>query len=210
MLELIPIFQGTPSYGEVSQFIKHQVVLQPTEADCGAACLASVAKYYGKIFSLHRLAELLGTGQECTTLLSLQQGAEAIGFNARIVRGTAQMLDQLEGAPLPAILSWERHHWVVLYGKQGEKYVIADPAIGIISLSRSELVEGWTDGGCLLLEPDPDRFFFGKSCYPCDALAKVATASVVLSFFIATSFEFKSGDWVFGDFVSSICAIIGR
>lgn len=166
MLELIPIFQGTPSYGEVSQFIKHQVVLQPTEADCGAACLASVAKYYGKIFSLHRLAELLGTGQQCTTLLSLQQGAEAIGFNARIVRGTAQMLDQLEGAPLPAILSWERHHWVVLYGKQGEKYVIADPAIGIISLSRSELVEGWTDGGCLLLEPDPDRFFLESHVTP--------------------------------------------
>ena len=32
--------------------MKHQVVLQHSEEDCGAACLATVAKHYGRTFPL--------------------------------------------------------------------------------------------------------------------------------------------------------------
>lgn len=157
MLDFLPIFQGTPSYGEVNRVMKYQVVLQQSEEDCGAACLASIAKYYGQIFTINRLRELVGTGQQGTTLLGLKQGAEAIGFNARSVRAAPEILDQLDGAPLPAIIHWQGYHWVVLYGKRGNKFAIADPAAGIRYISREELASGWMDGICLLLEPDPER-----------------------------------------------------
>lgn len=159
MLELIPIFQGTPDYGEVNGFKKYQIVSQQNEEDCGAACLASIAKYYGKTLTINRLREAAGTRQQGTTLLGLKKGAEIIGFNARSVRANAGILEQLDRAPLPAIIHWQGYHWVVLYGKKGNKYVIADPAFGIRSLSKKELAEGWEDWVCLLLEPDPKRFF---------------------------------------------------
>ncbi|MDF0552525.1 peptidase domain-containing ABC transporter [Kamptonema sp. UHCC 0994] len=159
MLDLIPFFQGTPSYGQVNRFMKYQVVLQQSEEDCGAACLASIAKYYGIIFPISRLREAVGTGQQGTTLLGLKQGAETIGFNARSVRAAPTILDQLDGAPLPAIIHWYGTHWIVLYGKQRKKYAIADPAVGIRYISKEELIEGWTDWVCLLLEPDSSRFF---------------------------------------------------
>ena len=159
MLELIPIFQGTPDYGKVNGFQKYQIILQHSEEDCGAACLAAIAKYYRKNLTINRLREAVGTAQQGTTLLGLKQGAETIGFNARSVRASPEILDKLDSAPLPAIIHWQGYHWVVLYGRRGKKYVIADPAIGIRYLSKKELAEGWQDWVCLLLEPNPTAFF---------------------------------------------------
>ena len=45
-----------------------------------------------------------------------------------------------------------------MYGRQGKKYVIADPAVGIRYLSRHQLTEGWQNYIMLLLEADPIRF----------------------------------------------------
>ncbi|HAX77906.1 MAG TPA: ABC transporter ATP-binding protein [Cyanobacteria bacterium UBA11372] len=139
--------------------MKYSVVMQHSEEDCGAACLASVAKSYGRIFALNRIREAVGTGQMGTTLLGLKRGAEVMGFNARTVRTSPEVLDQLEAAPLPAIIHWMGSHWVVLYGQKGKEYAIADPAIGIRYVNREEMEESWTDWVMLLLEPDPVRFF---------------------------------------------------
>jgi ATP-binding cassette, subfamily C, bacterial len=159
MLKNIPFFQGLPFYGKINNSKKYQVVLQQSEEDCGAACLASISKFYGQNFTISRLRELVGTGQQGTTLLGLKQGAEAIGLNARSVRAASAILDKLDEAPLPMIIHWQGYHWVVLYGKQGKQYVIADPGVGIRYLSKEELAESWTDWLCLLVEPDAERFF---------------------------------------------------
>ena len=52
--------------------MKYPVVLQHNVEDCGAACLATIAKYYGRIFTLARTREATGTGQLGTTLLNLE------------------------------------------------------------------------------------------------------------------------------------------
>jgi len=139
--------------------VKYQCILQHSEEDCGAACLASVAKHYGRTLSLNRVRQAIGTGQLGTTLLGLRRGAEALGLNARATRTSSELLDRISEAPLPAIIHWKGYHWVVLYGQRGQKYAIADPAVGIRYLSRNELIEGWTSYIMLLLEPDQERFF---------------------------------------------------
>lgn len=139
--------------------MKYQVVRQHSEEDCGAACLASIAKYYGSTFSLNRTREAVGTGQLGTTLLGLRRGAHALGFNARSGKAAPEILDKIKEVPLPAIVHWKGYHWVVLYGKRGKKYVIADPAVGIRYLSKNELTQGWTDWVMLLIKPDPKRFY---------------------------------------------------
>ncbi|MCF2145559.1 peptidase domain-containing ABC transporter [Desmonostoc muscorum LEGE 12446] len=136
----------------------YQCVSQLSEEDCGAACLASISKHYGRFLSINRSREAVGTGQLGTTLLGLKRGSETLGFNARAVKASPAIIDRITEISLPAIIHWHGHHWVVLYNKRGKKYVIADPGVGIRYVNREELTKAW-NGVMLLLEPDPDRFF---------------------------------------------------
>ncbi|OUL37783.1 ABC transporter ATP-binding protein [Nostoc sp. T09] len=141
----------------------YQLIRQHSEEDCGAACLATIAKHYGRIFSLNRVREAVGTGQLGTSLLGLRRGAEALGFNARGVRVAPEILDKLQEIALPAIIHWQGYHWVVLYGCRGKKYIIGDPAVGLRYLLKDELMAGWANRLMLILEPDTVRFFAQQS-----------------------------------------------
>ncbi|BAY30685.1 ABC transporter ATP-binding protein [Nostoc carneum NIES-2107] len=143
--------------------MRYQLIRQHSEEDCGAACLATIAKHYGRIFSLNRVREAVGTGQLGTSLLGLKRGAQTLGFNARGVKAAPEILDKLQELPLPAIIHWQGYHWVVLYGRRGKKYVIADPAVGLRYLTKHELMAGWGNWLMLLVEPDSDRFFEHES-----------------------------------------------
>lgn len=138
--------------------MKYQLVQQHSEEDCGAACLASISKHYGRIFTISRCREAVGTGQRGTTLLGLKQGAASLGFNARGVKVPLEAV-QKQAMPLPGIIHWQGYHWVVLYGLRGKRYIVADPSVGIRYLDKKSLTEAWLDRVMLILEPDPVRFF---------------------------------------------------
>ena len=97
---------------------------------------------------------LFRSGQLGVSLLGLQQGAEALGFQARSGQATDDIFSRIHRLPLPAIIHWGRDRWVVFYGKQRDKYVIADPSVGIRYLSAEEIKRNWGDGAMLLLVPD--------------------------------------------------------
>ncbi|MEH2116533.1 peptidase domain-containing ABC transporter [Nostoc sp.] len=143
--------------------MKYKIVLQHSEEDCGAATLATISQHYGRTFTLNRVREAVGTGARGTTLLGLRRGAEALGFHSRQVKATPQLINQLDQAPLPAIIHWKGYHWVVLYGQKGKKYVIGDPGVGIRYLTYEELIKGWNNGVMLLLLPDESRFYQQES-----------------------------------------------
>ena len=142
--------------------MKYQFVKQHSEEDCGAACLAAIAKYYGQTFTISHIREAVGTGQFGTTLLGLKRGAEILGFKANPVKTSPEILDKINEAPLPAIIHWQGNNWVILYGKKGKKFLIADPAVGMRYLSKEDIKAAWTDWLLLLVEPDPLRFFAQK------------------------------------------------
>ena len=121
------------------------VIRQHSEEDCGAAALATIAKCHKKTFSLTRIRDVIGTGQLGTNLLGLRQGAESLGFNARSVKASPEIVNQINEAPLPAIIHWKGNHWVVLYGKKGRKFVIGDPGVGVRYISKSELLSSWNN-----------------------------------------------------------------
>jgi ABC-type bacteriocin/lantibiotic exporter with double-glycine peptidase domain len=139
--------------------MKQVIVQQHSEEDCGAASIATIAKYYGRTFTIGRVREAVGTGARGTSLLGLKRGAEALGFNVRQVKANDQLVDRLNEIPLPAIIHWKGYHWVVLYGQKGQKYIVADPGVGIRHLTRQELMAGWGNGIMLLLLPDDSRFY---------------------------------------------------
>jgi ABC-type bacteriocin/lantibiotic exporter with double-glycine peptidase domain len=144
--------------------VPYPIILQHSEEDCGAACLATITKHYGRTFTLTRIREAVGTGARGTTLLGLRRGAEVLGFHARPAQANPKMIEHLKEAPLPLIIHWKGNHWVVLYRQQGKKYLIADPAVGIRNLSHEELLAGWQNGVMLLLQPDEESVVSGGFC----------------------------------------------
>ena len=128
---------------------RYPFFLQQSASDCGAACLVMVGRYWGKRFSINRLRELAHVDRHGASLNGLAGAAESIGFTARMVTAT---LDKLAEQNLPVIAHWEGNHYVVVYKVTSKQVIIADPAIGQLTLSRREFDEGWT-GYTLLLQP---------------------------------------------------------
>ncbi|MEA5514144.1 peptidase domain-containing ABC transporter [Nodularia sp. UHCC 0506] len=138
--------------------MKYQWVRQQSGEDCAAASLAIVAKHYGRNLRINRIREVVGTQRGGTTMLGLKYGAQELGFIPTAIKAAPDILDELDEFNLPGIIFWKGYHYVVLYGKEGDKYVISDPAMGIRHLERQEIIEGWQGFMMLLLEPDPVRF----------------------------------------------------
>lgn len=130
--------------------------LQQGQSDCGVACLLSLVKYYGGDNRLERLRELSGTTQEGTTLLGLYQSANQIGFDSEGMEadGTDNLKDLENPVILHVLMEGNLQHYVVYFGFENDKFIIGDPAKGIIKLSESELLRIWQSKALLQLTPN--------------------------------------------------------
>lgn len=138
---------------------KQQLVLQASEEDCGAAALSSVLKLTtGLDYSLHYCRELVGTGPQGTNMKQLKWGFDQTGYHTKAVRFSADVfdVDNVQKFSFPRVIH-SRNHWIVWLGREGGKYIIWDPAIGLRHLSRRQFEAIWVDRIALLLELDPDR-----------------------------------------------------
>ncbi|RMZ58639.1 peptidase domain-containing ABC transporter [Chryseobacterium nematophagum] len=123
--------------------------------DCGAACLASVAAYYGRRMPIAKIRQICHTDTRGTNVLGMVQGLEEIGFNAKGVKGGVDALSQI---PLPAIahviVNNQLHHYVVIYSVNKDKVNVMDPGYGKMQeYTIKEFSEIWT-GVLILLEPN--------------------------------------------------------
>jgi len=114
---------------------------QVDEMDCGAACLAMMCRYFGKRVSLARIRQLAQTAYDGTSLSAICSAAQELGLAAR---GLKVELKHLKRLPLPAIVHWQGNHWIVLV-HVGRRYVrVADPAVGIKRIRRTEFEAKWS------------------------------------------------------------------
>ena len=129
-------------------------VRQYASYDCGAAALASVARYHGYHLSLELARELVHTDRNGTTIWYLKDGAAVIGLEARPARGTYEALCQMD---LPAICHYEQGtgHWVTVYAAGPNYVVVADPDSGVRRLRRAEFEQRWS-GYVLQIQPGPE------------------------------------------------------
>ncbi|HEU0099175.1 MAG TPA: peptidase domain-containing ABC transporter [Allosphingosinicella sp.] len=107
------------------------MIHQSEAAECGLACLAMLAGRHGLETDMAALRRRFSLSLKGTTLKTLMQIAESLGFNARPLRIEIGDLRQLA---LPAILHWDLSHFVVLTritpGLRGLRFHIQDPARG--------------------------------------------------------------------------------
>ncbi|MDB9538334.1 peptidase domain-containing ABC transporter [Anabaenopsis tanganyikae CS-531] len=122
---------------------------QQSAADCGAACLVMISRYWGKRLSVNRLRDLANINRTGATLRGLTTAAESIGFTTRPVKAS---LDKLAQQTLPAIAHWEGKHYIVVYEISKKHVIVGDPAFSQRTLTHDEFKAGWT-GYALLLQP---------------------------------------------------------
>lgn len=134
-------------------------VKQYDKADCGVACLLTIIKYYSGYCNVDNLRRFSGTSAYGTTMLGLLQAANQLGFKTNAYQASVEEIAKLN---IPSILHVTQnnnlHHYVVCYGtvqsKNCDKFIISDPANGIIYLSPDEVDNLWKSKTCLLLEPN--------------------------------------------------------
>ena len=126
-------------------------VRQVDEADCGAAALAMVCRYFGARVSLARIRRHVGTGLDGTSLRGLARGGAELGLATRALKVSRR---KIEAMPLPAVLHWGGNHWVVLTDVDAAFARIADPALGNRRIPRAELEEKWSGYTVLFARTD--------------------------------------------------------
>lgn len=146
--------------------MKLKFVPQHDQMDCGPACIAMVASYFGKRIPLHFLKERASLSREGISLLSISELCEEIGFETYPAKLTFNSLD--ENGSLPCILHWNKNHFVVLLDIKknlltGNKlYKIADPSHGLIWLREKEFLKSWLSDGengvALFLSPNNEFY----------------------------------------------------
>jgi len=133
---------------------------QLNQMDCGPTCLKMISKYYGKNFSIQRIRDISGINREGVSLLGISEAAEKLNFRTM---GARLDISALAEADLPLILHWQKNHFVILYKIKKGIFYIADPAKGMITCSRNEVMKHWissynngkAEGILLLLSPMP-------------------------------------------------------
>ena len=129
-------------------------VKQRDISDCGAACLASVARFYNLDVPVTRIRQHAGTDKKGTNVAGMLEAAKHLGFEAKGVRGAFESLFQIQ---LPAIahiiVNGQLQHYVVIYRIKKQKISVMDPTVGKLIIKKlSEFKEEWT-GVLVLLAP---------------------------------------------------------
>ena len=131
--------------------MKEKIIIQHDERDCGAACLATIANYYGSNVTLPYTRMLSKTGKDGANLYGMVEAARIIGFESEALNGSYDDLMQgiQEGQikfPFVAhiISESQMFHFIVVFGIDKSVVTIGDPAKGRVKISLDEFISSWT------------------------------------------------------------------
>lgn len=124
-------------------------VRQHYRYDCGAACLLSIASYYGINASLATIRMLCGCTPEGISIQGIIDGAGKLGMRARGYKSSTKDIAPLVGCSAPMIAHIINNenffHFVTISDIGKEKLRIMDPATGKTErISHKEFSEKWT------------------------------------------------------------------
>jgi len=171
------------------------IIRQTEAAECGLACLAMVASYYGHRIDINTLRRRHPVSLKGVTLRGLIQVAGHMDLACRALRLELEHLSQLR---LPAILHWDTNHFVVLKEVTSRGIVVHDPALGRKFLPLAEASHRVT-GVAVELSPTegfarkeeraglPLRAFWGQARGLTHGLVQILALSAVLELLVVAS-----------------------
>jgi ATP-binding cassette subfamily B protein len=135
---------------------------QLDETDCGPACLVMIASHYKSYISIGKARELCRTDRVGTTIGSLAQVAQKIGFDASPMHGEIAdttfnnkfIFPFIAHIRIPYMPDSLLDHYVVVANITSKKIKIWDPDLlkGKYTIGRREFLKIWT-GYVLFLSP---------------------------------------------------------
>ena len=133
-------------------------IRQHDVTDCAAACLASVARHYGRDIPLTVIREASGTSVAGTSIKGILDAARELGFKAQAWKSDAKDVEDLRKLQGPAILHVVNAtgdlHFIVLYALTAGRAVVMDPSVGKhLKIKLEQLQEEWT-GYLATVRPD--------------------------------------------------------
>lgn len=145
----------TLTMGANHSFVQHDHT-HLKDKDSGLKCLRSLTRHHGKIISLQTLRSKDKSAQGAENLRHLAEIAENIGFRARCVTMNYAILKR---TPLPCIIKWNGHGFVVVSAIVQNQIAIGTDR-ETVTVSSEEFFKNWlgdisTEGLVLLLEPTP-------------------------------------------------------
>ena len=133
--------------------VKTPTVLQLEAVECGAASLAMILGYHGRIEPLAKLRQNCGVSRDGSKAANILRAARRYGLEANGIKAS---VDALRNLQMPCILFWEFNHFVVLEGFKKDRVYINDPAMGHRVISIGDFERSFT-GVALAMQPG-DQF----------------------------------------------------
>ncbi len=133
------------------------LVLQTEVAECGLACLAMVAGYYGHHLDMPAMRRRFSANLTGMNLKQLMDVADSLKLATRALQCPLEEAGKLA---TPCILHWDMNHFVVLTKVSGRgenrQYAINDPASGRHKLTVEDFAKHFTG---IALELTPTQAF---------------------------------------------------
>jgi len=145
---------------------KVPTILQIQSLECGAASLAMVLASYGRWESLEDMRRACGVNRDGSSLTELMDASVLYGLSPTSHHGTMEDLNDL---PMPAILWWNRKHFVVLEGAEKGRFNITDPARGSYAYPEKLFKRNYS-GAAITFEVTPEFKKAGKDFNPYGSL----------------------------------------
>lgn len=125
--------------------------------DCGAACLASICKYYGLNIPLAKVREYMKVDKNGSSIYSITKVAEYFALKTSVLQGTFDELivgirNKELKLPLIAHLDCENYgHYIIIRKISSQKIKVFDPSKGNCIWGVDDFCGKWT-GYIILIE----------------------------------------------------------
>ncbi len=120
---------------------KLSIVRQSTATECGLACVAMLADYFGIAADLTSLRRRYSVSLKGATLGSIDSCCRDLGLSTRAIRCDYHELRNLS---TPCILHWRFNHFLILKSVSRRGLTLYDPSRGIVMESHSSAGDAFT------------------------------------------------------------------
>jgi ATP-binding cassette subfamily B protein len=94
--------------------VKARTCIQYEAAECGAASLATILAYFGRIVELSELRQACGVNRDGSNAKQIIQAGRAYGLSARPLKISGDELKQ--NGRFPCVVFWDFNHFLVVEG----------------------------------------------------------------------------------------------
>ena len=129
--------------------VKVPVILQMEALECGAASLAMVLAYYKKWVPLEEVRLACGVSRDGSNALNVAKAAKGYGLNYKSLFISAKNIRKK--ATYPAIIFWNKCHFVVLNGFKNNYAYLNDPAAGRVRIPMEDFNRSYSNV-CIVFE----------------------------------------------------------